>query len=67
MYYDGRYPSNPAIVWNPISNKHLYGFDCAQLLLKREMQAFQLDSILLSIDAIIISDEFNKNVLAIVR
>ena len=36
-------------------------FDCAQLLLKREMQAFQLDSILLSIDTIIISENFNKN------
>ena len=37
-----------------------YGFDCAQVLLKREMQAFQLDSILLSIDTIIISEYFNK-------
>ena len=53
-------PRYLVISWKSILPTRLYGFDCAQLLLKREIQAFQLDSILLSIDTIIISEDFDK-------
>ena len=60
MYCDERYPSSLVSVWDPISTTSPYGFDCIPSMLKREMQAFQLDSFLLSIDNIIISDGFDK-------
>ena len=55
-------PQCLVISWKSIFPTRPYGFDCAQLLVKREMQAFQLDAILLSIDTIITSDGFDKKI-----